>query len=223
MDALSLAPIAEFGRAEMLRGNGETRISRVAPFAHNQTRATFRPWRAKISTRIISLEQLQKQARPGRWFSGGTAVESAGKFCNLYAPPTRWLPIEISPPIIETLPLKVLGITGSNGKTSTKTLLPRFFVLFRVTKTEGNFNITSVCPAPCWKANRDDRFRGLELGMNHPGEIAALARIASADAAIITTSGSRTLSLWDHASDCAGKGCPGRSDRSKRLRCFECR
>src|SRR5207244_6389680 len=78
----------------------------------------------------------------------------------------------------------------SNGKTSTKdfaaSILGR---AFRVTKTEGNFNNHVGLPRTMLEANRDDEFAVWELGMNHPGEIAALARIASADAARITNIG----------------------------------
>src|SRR5438045_9033587 len=90
----------------------------------------------------------------------------------------------------KTLPLKVLGSTGSNGKTSTKdfaaSILGR---AFRVTKTEGNFNNHVGLPRTMLEANRDHQFAVWELGMNHPGEIAALARIAAPDAGIITNIG----------------------------------
>jgi UDP-N-acetylmuramoyl-tripeptide--D-alanyl-D-alanine ligase len=88
------------------------------------------------------------------------------------------------------LPLKVLCITGSNGKTSTKdftaSILSR---AHRVTKTEGNFNNHVGLPRTILEANHEHELAVWELGMNHPGEIAALARIASPDAAIITNVG----------------------------------
>src|SRR5207249_11026087 len=58
-----------------------------------------------------------------------------------------------------------------------------------VTEAEGNLNKHVGWPRTMLEANRDDEFAVWELGMNHPGEIAALARIASADAAIITNIG----------------------------------
>src|SRR5205823_6361795 len=81
---------------------------------------------------------------------------------------------------LKTLPLKVLSITGRNGKTATKdfaaSILGR---AFRVTKTEGNFNNHVGLPRTILEANRDHQFADRELGMNHPREIDAVARSAS--------------------------------------------
>ncbi len=124
----------------------------------------------------------------------------------------------------KTLPLKVLGITGSNGKTSTKdfaaSILGR---AFRVTKTEGNFNNHVGLPRTMLEANRDDQFAVWELGMNHPGEIAALARIASADAAIITNIGIAHIEFMGSREAIAReKGALAEAIDPERLRCFEC-
>jgi UDP-N-acetylmuramoyl-tripeptide--D-alanyl-D-alanine ligase len=88
------------------------------------------------------------------------------------------------------LPIKVLAITGSNGKTSTKdfsaSVLGR---KFRVTKTQGNFNNHVGLPRTILEANSEHEVGVWEIGMNHPGEVAALAKIAAPDAAIITNVG----------------------------------
>ncbi|MGI9114350.1 MAG: UDP-N-acetylmuramoyl-tripeptide--D-alanyl-D-alanine ligase, partial [Chthoniobacterales bacterium] len=90
----------------------------------------------------------------------------------------------------KSLPLRVLAITGSNGKTSTKDFAAAILSrAFRVTKTEGNFNNHVGLPRTILEANRAHEIAVWELGMNHPGEIAALARIAASDAAIITNIG----------------------------------
>src|SRR5437588_736331 len=90
----------------------------------------------------------------------------------------------------KSLPIKVLAITGSNGKTSTKdfgaSVLGR---KFRVTKTQGNFNNHVGLPRTILEATARDEVAVWEIGMNHPGEVAPLAKIAAPDAAIITNIG----------------------------------
>jgi UDP-N-acetylmuramoyl-tripeptide--D-alanyl-D-alanine ligase len=89
-----------------------------------------------------------------------------------------------------SLPLKVIAITGSNGKTSTKDFVAATLAKkFRVTKTEGNFNNHVGLPQTMLAANREDEIAVWEIGMNHPGEIAALAKLAAPDVAIITNIG----------------------------------
>jgi len=90
----------------------------------------------------------------------------------------------------KSLPIKVLAITGSNGKTSTKdfgaSVLGR---KFRVTKTQGNFNNHVGLPRTILEATSQDEIAVWEIGMNHPGEVAPLAKIAAPNAAIITNVG----------------------------------
>jgi len=89
-----------------------------------------------------------------------------------------------------TLPMKVVNITGSNGKTSTKDFTAEVLARRgRVAKTEGNLNNHIGLPLTILRASREDNFGVFEIGMNHPGEIAPLARIARPDAAVITNIG----------------------------------
>jgi UDP-N-acetylmuramoyl-tripeptide--D-alanyl-D-alanine ligase len=90
----------------------------------------------------------------------------------------------------QSLSLKVIAITGSNGKTSTKDFVAATLARkFRVTKTEGNFNNHVGLPQTMLAASREDEIAVWEIGMNHPGEIAALAKLAAPNVAIITNVG----------------------------------
>jgi len=89
-----------------------------------------------------------------------------------------------------TLSLQVVGLTGSNGKTSTKDLAAAVLgVHFAVTKTEGNLNNHIGVPLTLLRARGGDQVGVFEMGMNHPGEIAPLAAMAAPDVAIITNIG----------------------------------
>ncbi len=89
-----------------------------------------------------------------------------------------------------TLPVKVVNITGSSGKTSTKDFTAAVLAEGgRVAKTEGNLNNHIGLPLTILRASSADEFGVFEIGMNHPGEIEPLARISRPDAAVITNIG----------------------------------
>jgi UDP-N-acetylmuramoyl-tripeptide--D-alanyl-D-alanine ligase len=83
---------------------------------------------------------------------------------------------------------KVVAITGSVGKTTTKEMLRRILAAFgAVHAADASFNNHIGLPLTLARMPRDAEFAVLELGMNHPGEIAPLARLARPDVAVITT------------------------------------
>ena len=88
------------------------------------------------------------------------------------------------------LNFKIIGITGSNGKTSTKDILASILATtFKVHKTQGNFNSEFGMPLTILRAEEDTEVAVLEMGMRGIGQIALLSNIARPDAAIITNIG----------------------------------
>jgi UDP-N-acetylmuramoyl-tripeptide--D-alanyl-D-alanine ligase len=88
------------------------------------------------------------------------------------------------------LHIPVIGITGSNGKTTTKELI--FSVLatkFNTIATSGNLNNHIGVPLTILRADKNTEVLIVEMGANHIGEIARLCAIARPDHAIITNIG----------------------------------
>ena len=84
----------------------------------------------------------------------------------------------------------VLGLTGSNGKTTTKELLRTVLSeTFVVHATAGNLNNHIGVPLTLLSFPKDVEFAIVEMGANHQGEIAALSRIAEPTHGIITNVG----------------------------------
>lgn len=91
---------------------------------------------------------------------------------------------------IDTLDIKVVGITGSTGKTSTKDLIAAALSeKYKVFKTKGNFNNDIGMPLMILELNKDYEVAILEMGMSNLGEIETLARVAKPDIAVITNIG----------------------------------
>jgi len=83
---------------------------------------------------------------------------------------------------------KVIAVTGSVGKTSTKDMLRCVLAgQGRVHAAEASFNNQWGVPLTLARLPADADFAVIEIGMNHPGEIAPLARLARPDVALITT------------------------------------
>jgi len=90
----------------------------------------------------------------------------------------------------DELSLKVVCITGSNGKTSTRDFCGAVLSeRYEVTKTSGNLNNHIGVPMTILEADARDKFAVWEIAMNHPGEIAPLANLAQPDFGIITNIG----------------------------------
>jgi len=84
----------------------------------------------------------------------------------------------------------VLGLTGSNGKTTTKDLI--YTVMskkFKTVRTMGNFNNPIGVPYTILSFPLEAEFAIVEMGMNAKGEVACLSKIADPDAALITNIG----------------------------------
>ncbi len=92
------------------------------------------------------------------------------------------------------LAIPILGITGTNGKTTTKELIAAVLSKkFRVSFTQGNLNNHIGVPLTLLSMNSETEFGVVEMGANHPGEIAELCKIATPDYGIITNIGQAHL------------------------------
>lgn len=87
------------------------------------------------------------------------------------------------------MPARIAAITGSNGKTTVKEMLAAILAVDAgaagVLATEGNLNNDIGMPLTLLRLTPEHRFAAIEMGMNHPGEIAYLTQIARPDVALV--------------------------------------
>jgi UDP-N-acetylmuramoyl-tripeptide--D-alanyl-D-alanine ligase len=94
----------------------------------------------------------------------------------------------------KTLGTTIIALTGSNGKTTTKELIHSVLsTTFTSVATQGNLNNHIGVPLTLLSLKEDTEIGVVEMGANHPGEIALLANIAQPDAGLITNFGKAHL------------------------------
>ncbi|RED54110.1 UDP-N-acetylmuramoyl-tripeptide--D-alanyl-D-alanine ligase [Aestuariispira insulae] len=99
---------------------------------------------------------------------------------------------------------RVIAVTGSVGKTGTKESLAKALSSFgRTHATLGNLNNDIGLPLTMARMPKDTEFAVLEMGMNHPGEIAPLSELARPHIAVITTVQAVHLEFFDSVHDIA--------------------
>ena len=91
--------------------------------------------------------------------------------------------------------LKVVGVTGSVGKTTTKEFIAAALGNEKVFRTRGNFNSTIGLPLSIMEIPWDTEMAVLEMGMSARGEIEGMSKAARPDVAVITNIGSSHLEM----------------------------
>ena len=96
----------------------------------------------------------------------------------------------------KSLDIKVVGISGSVGKTSTKEMIATVLSQkYNVLKTEGNFNNEIGVPLTIFNLREEHEIAVLEMGINHFGEMTRLAKMARPDICVITNIGVAHMEL----------------------------
>jgi UDP-N-acetylmuramoyl-tripeptide--D-alanyl-D-alanine ligase len=191
MDALPLSQIAKFAQGDLSPGKNDVLISRISTDSRTlQSGDLFVALRGENFDGHGFIEQAAARDAIGAMVDRKWTGAAPKDFSLLRVDDTLIAYQQIAASYRQSLPLKVIAITGSNGKTTTKDFVAAALgTRFRVTKTEGNFNNHVGLPRTILEATSRDRIAVWELGMNHPGEIAALAKIAAPDVGIVTNIG----------------------------------
>jgi UDP-N-acetylmuramoyl-tripeptide--D-alanyl-D-alanine ligase len=197
MDPLPLSTIAELSGGQ-LSGAGDALVSRISK-----------------DTRTLQAGDLYLALRGGN-FDGNAfvaaAIERGAAAAMVDAEveaPAGFPLIRVADSLIalqkladawrDRLNLRVVGVTGSSGKTSTKEFAAGVLGAgFRVNKTVGNLNNHFGLPLTILTASQSDEAAVWEMGMNHPGEIAPLAALARPDVAILTNIGVAHIEFFEN-------------------------
>ena len=191
MDPLSLQQVAEFAQGSIAADDVTLIISKVSTDSRTlKAGDLFVPLRGENFDGHRFVEQAAERGAAGALVEESWIGSTPKNFALIRVPDTLVAYQSLAASYRRSLSLKVIAITGSNGKTSTKDFVAAILSRgFRVTKTEGNFNNHVGLPQTMLTATSSDQIAVWEIGMNHPGEIAALAKLAAPDAAIITNVG----------------------------------
>jgi UDP-N-acetylmuramoyl-tripeptide--D-alanyl-D-alanine ligase len=102
------------------------------------------------------------------------------------------------------LGIPVVGVTGSNGKTTTKEMIAAVLgAAYRVLRSEGSFNNHIGVPLTLLRLRRTHEVAVIELGMNHPGELARLCSVALPTGGVVTNVGPAHLEFLQSVDEVA--------------------
>jgi UDP-N-acetylmuramoyl-tripeptide--D-alanyl-D-alanine ligase len=190
VDATTLGTISKWAGGELLRGDAAARVTDIC----TDSRA-LKPGDLFLALRGENFDGHHFAAKAADQGAAGVLVDQVPdglpeNFAVIKVADTLIALQQIAANYRRSLPLKAVVITGSNGKTSAKDFTAAVLGgRFKVIKTEGNLNNHIGLPLTILNARSDDQIGVFEIGMNHPGEIAPLAKIAKPDVGIITNVG----------------------------------
>jgi UDP-N-acetylmuramoyl-tripeptide--D-alanyl-D-alanine ligase len=200
MKPLSLGQIASWSAGELRQGSPERCVTRVCTDSRNLQPGDL----------FVALK--------GEHFDGHTFAGQAGEKGAIAVMVENGFPAAGLPPSLGviavadtlkglqqlaaayrgSLKVKVVGVTGSNGKTSCKELAAAALgARYHVYKTQGNLNNHIGVPLSLLSLQEGHEFAVIEMGMSHAGEIRRLAEIARPDHALVTQVGWAHIEFFD--------------------------
>src|SRR5213080_3388440 len=191
MNPLPLSQIAQWAGGSLSSGDGTVVIDKVSTDSRTIKRGElFVALRGENFDGHNFVEAVATAGATGAIVDSNWKGNAGDNFALIRAKDTLLAYQQLAANYRKSLKLSVVAITGSNGKTSTKDFAAAVLARrFRVTKTQGNFNNHVGLPQTILEATSQDEVAVWEIGMNHPGEVAVLAKIAAADVGIITNIG----------------------------------
>ena len=182
----------------------------MKPFTINQLYEVFCQHPVVTTDSRVCPEGSLFFALKGESFDGNHfALSALGKGCQYavvddetYAVDERFIVVENVLTALQqlatlhrkTLGTPIIGITGTNGKTTTKELVSAVLSeKYRVLYTQGNFNNHIGVPLTLLQLTKEHDIAVIEMGANHPGEIKTLVNIACPDCGLITNVGKAHL------------------------------
>jgi UDP-N-acetylmuramoyl-tripeptide--D-alanyl-D-alanine ligase len=192
MDRISLSQIAEMAGARILQGSPEMLVSSVSKdsrtIQHGDLYVALRG--ENFDGNAYASDALARGAAAVLLDSAETAHSISSQHPVLLVENGLAALTRLAAAWRSKLKLKVVGITGSSGKTSTKDFTAAVLgSRLKVVKTSGNLNNHIGVPLSILAASSEDEVAVWEVGMNHPGEIAPLAALIKPDCVIITNIG----------------------------------
>src|SRR3989440_1295137 len=191
MNPLSILQIVDLAGAKLEQGDGKVSVERISTDSRTIKKGElFVALRGENFDGHKFVEATATAGAAGAIVDLDWKRQAPAKFAGIRAADTLLAYQHLAANYRKSLAIKVLAITGSNGKTTTKDFAASVLGRkFRVTKTQGNFNNHIGLPRTMLEADSEHEVGVWEIGMNHPGEVAPLAKIAAPDAAIITNVG----------------------------------
>ncbi|MFL6526488.1 MAG: UDP-N-acetylmuramoyl-tripeptide--D-alanyl-D-alanine ligase [Chthoniobacterales bacterium] len=191
MDPLPLSLIATFANGELERGDPNRVVVSISTDSRTvRADELFVPLRGDNFDGHNFIAQTVQRGAAGAIVDKSWRGDVPSEFVLIRVDDTLRAYQRIAAEYRKLLGLRVVCITGSNGKTSTKDFVAAVLSRkLRVSKTEGNLNNHVGLPRTMLSANHGDEIGVWEIGMNHPGEVAPLAALAGPDVAIVTNIG----------------------------------
>lgn len=198
MKVWSISEIVKYTDGALVKGSGETQITRVVYDSRMATSGTlFVPI---IGERVDGHDFIADAA--GR----GAIATLAGHTWLQHNPIPDIGVIAVDLPVsalqrwaiqhLQGLPAKIVGLTGSSGKTTTKEMIADVMqARYNVLRNEGNLNTEIGVPLTLVRALPSHEWLVLEMGMSSLGEIRLLTEMARPDIAVITNVGEAHIEL----------------------------
>ena len=191
MNSQPLSQIATWSGAQLLSGDSSAMVH-----GFSKDTRTLQPGDLYLALKGENFDgnnfiaEAAEQGAVGALYDGKTPEGLPASFVLLHAEDAHQSLQQLAAAWRKELSCRVVIITGSSGKTTTKDFTAAVLQSARrVTATQGNYNNNIGLPLSILRASHADEVAIWEIGMNHRGEIAPLAALGKPDIAIITNIG----------------------------------